>query len=115
MLLLLALFFFFRGRIRTQGPESGVMIQRFNVVERFTHWMTATAFIVLAITGLNYVFGKRLLMPLIGADAFSAWSQWSKLAHTSISWVFMAGVRTEERRGGKEWVSKCRSRGSAYN
>src|SRR3546814_10317369 len=54
--------------------------------------MTATAFIVLAITGLNYVFGKRLLMPLTGADAFSAWSQWSKLAHTSISWVFMAGV-----------------------
>src|SRR3546814_7072331 len=68
------------------------MIQRFNVVERLTHWMTATAFIVLAITGLNYVFGKRLLMPLIGADAFSAWSQWSKLAHASISWVLMAGV-----------------------
>src|SRR3546814_8711848 len=53
MLLLLALFFFFSGRIRAQGPESGVMIQRFNVVERFTHWMTATAFIVLAITGQN--------------------------------------------------------------
>src|SRR3546814_6639164 len=31
-------------------------------------------------------------MPLIGADAFSAWSQWSKLAHASISWVLMAGV-----------------------
>src|SRR3546814_16271954 len=77
---LLALFYFCRGRIRTQGRDSGVMIQRFNVVERLTHWMTATAFIVLAITGLNYVFGKRLLMPLIGADAFSAWSQWSKLA-----------------------------------
>src|SRR3546814_16749390 len=44
------------------------------------------------LTGLNYVFGKRLLMPLIGADAFSAWSQWSKLAHASISWVLMAGV-----------------------
>src|SRR3546814_6688914 len=87
-----ALFYFFRGRIRTQGRDSGVMIQRFNVVERLTHWMTATAFIVLAITGLNYVFGKRLLMPLIGADAFSAWSQWSKLAHASISWVLMAGV-----------------------
>src|SRR3546814_79803 len=31
MLLLLALFYFFRGRIRTQGRDSGVMIQRFNV------------------------------------------------------------------------------------
>lgn len=92
MLLVIAVFYFFRGRIRTQGAESGVMIQRFNLLERFTHWMTATAFIVLAITGLNYVFGKRLLMPLIGADAFSTWSQGSKLAHASISWVFMAGV-----------------------
>src|SRR3546814_11940174 len=36
MLLLLALFYFFRGRIRTQGRDSGVMIQRFNVVERLT-------------------------------------------------------------------------------
>src|SRR3546814_6748186 len=31
-------------------------------------------------------------MPLTGSNAFSAWSQWSKLAHTSISLVFMAGV-----------------------
>ena len=70
------------------GPED----LRFNVLERFTHWMTATAFIVLAITGVNYVFGKRLLMPLIGADAFATWSQWAKLAHNFIAWPFMLGV-----------------------
>src|SRR3546814_6197595 len=78
--------------IRTQAEESGVTIQRFNAIERFAHWVTATSFIILAITGLNYVFGKRLLMPLIGPDAFSTWSQWSKYAHTSTSWLFMAGV-----------------------
>jgi formate dehydrogenase subunit gamma len=92
MLLLLAVFYFYRGRIRTREPESGVMIQRFNALERFTHWLTATAFVVLAITGLNYVFGKRLLMPLIGPEAFATWSQWAKTAHTTISWVFMLGV-----------------------
>src|SRR3546814_20649456 len=54
--------------------------------------MPSTAFSCLACTGLNYVVCKRLLMPLIGADAFSAWSQWSNLAHASISWVLMAGV-----------------------
>ena len=56
-------------------PESGRKILRFNAFERFTHWMTAACFIVLAIIGLNYIFGKRLLMPLIGPDAFAAWSQ----------------------------------------
>jgi len=92
MLILLAVFYMMRGRIRTAAGESGIKIVRFNALERFTHWMTATAFIVLAITGLNYIFGKRLLMPLIGADAFSAWAQWAKYAHNFGSWAFMLGL-----------------------
>lgn len=92
MLAVLAGFYFYRGRIRTLEPETGVTIERFNWAERFTHWVTATAFVILAITGLNYVFGKRLLMPLIGPDAFSAWSQFAKYTHTAMAWLFMAGV-----------------------
>lgn len=92
MLLVLALFYFIRGRIRTQAPETNIKILRFNALERLVHWTTATAFIVLAITGLNFIFGKRLLMPLIGPDAFSAWSQWAKFAHDFGSWAFMLGI-----------------------
>jgi formate dehydrogenase subunit gamma len=92
MLLLLAVFYFVRGRIRTRAPESHIKVQRFNIVERLTHWMTATAFIILAITGLNFVFGKRLLMPLIGPEAFSTWTIWSKYAHDFVSWAFMLGI-----------------------
>ncbi len=92
MLLVLALFYFVRGRIRTQADESGARILRFNALERLAHWITATAFIVLAVTGLNFVFGKRLLMPLIGPEAFSTWSVWAKYAHDFGSWAFMAGV-----------------------
>ena len=44
---------------------------RFNAFERFVHWMTATCFIVLALTGLNITFGKPLLLPLIGPEAFA--------------------------------------------
>src|SRR3954470_118469 len=43
----LALFFLVRGRILTEAPDSGIKIRRFNVLERATHWMTATCFIVL--------------------------------------------------------------------
>ena len=92
ILALLAVFYFIRGRVRTLRPETGVKLLRFNAIERFTHWMTATAFIVLAITGLNFIFGKRLLMPLMGADAFGDWSYWAKFAHDFVSWAFMLGV-----------------------
>jgi formate dehydrogenase subunit gamma len=93
MLIALAAFYFTKGRIALEpDEESGRKILRFNALERFTHWMTATCFIILAITGLNYIFGKRLLMPLIGPDAFAAWSQWGKYAHNFLSWPFMLGV-----------------------
>src|SRR3546814_14091258 len=58
---------------------------------RISHWSSDVCSSDL-ITGLNYVFGKRLLMPLIGPDAFSAWSQWAKYAHNFIAWPFMLGV-----------------------
>jgi formate dehydrogenase subunit gamma len=92
MVLVLAVFFLWRGRIRTEGRESGIKIRRFSMLERANHWMTASCFIVLALTGLNYVFGKRLLFPLIGPDAFAAVTQWAKFAHTATAWPFMLGL-----------------------
>lgn len=93
MLAALLLFLAIKGRIRTERTaETGSRIKRFNWFERLNHWMTATAFIVLAITGVNYFFGKRLLMPLIGPDAFSGWSHWAKFAHNFIAWPFMIGI-----------------------
>jgi formate dehydrogenase subunit gamma len=93
MILALAAFYFTRGRIRLEhSEESGRKIQRFNALERFTHWLTALCFIVLAISGLNYIFGKRLLMPIIGPDAFAAWSQYAKYAHNFLAWPFMLGL-----------------------
>lgn len=93
MVALLAAFYFTKGRIRLEhAEESGQKILRFNAFERFTHWLTAISFIVLAISGLNYIFGKRLLMPLIGPDAFAAWSQYAKYAHNFLSWPFMLGL-----------------------
>ncbi len=93
MVVLLAVFYFTKGRIMLEHNEhSGRKILRFNTFERFTHWMTATCFIILGLTGLNYVFGKRLLMPLIGPDAFSTISQWSKYAHNVLAWPFIVGI-----------------------
>jgi formate dehydrogenase subunit gamma len=60
--------------------------------ERFIHWMTAVCFIVLAISGLNITFGKLTLLPLIGPDAFTGWSQYAKYAHNYLSFPFTIGV-----------------------
>jgi formate dehydrogenase subunit gamma len=90
----LGMFYLMVGTVGGHNQISGQKILRFTWLERFAHWMTATCFIVLAISGLNYVFGKRLLMPLIGPDAFSTWSQWAKYAHNYLAWPFMLGVLT---------------------
>src|SRR5438132_4481701 len=71
----LAAAYFILGRIRISGGRSGRKVPRFTVFERFVHWLTAVSFIMLAISGLNITFGKVLLRPLIGSDAFSAFSQ----------------------------------------
>ncbi len=92
MLAVLVVFYLVRGMVRLEGGRTGRKIIRFNGFERFVHWMTASCFIVLGITGLNMTFGKRLLLPLMSADAFSAWSQWAKYAHNFLSFPFTIGV-----------------------
>jgi formate dehydrogenase subunit gamma len=92
MLVLLVAFYLIRGMVKIESGRSGRVLVRFNAFERFVHWMTATCFIILAISGLNVTFGRKLLLPLIGADAFSAWSQWAKYAHNYLSFPFTLGV-----------------------
>jgi len=92
MLAVLIIFYLIRGMVRLESGRSGRTIVRFTSFERFVHWMTATCFIVLAISGLNITFGRPLLLPLIGHEAFSEWSQWAKYAHNYLSFPFTIGV-----------------------
>jgi formate dehydrogenase subunit gamma len=92
MLLALVIFYLSRGMVRLESGRSGRTVVRFNAFERFVHWMTATCFIILAISGLNITFGRPLLLPLIGFEAFSEWSQWAKYAHNYLSFPFTIGV-----------------------
>jgi formate dehydrogenase subunit gamma len=92
MLGVLILFYLIRGMIRIEAGRSGRVLVRFSALERFVHWMTATCFIILALSGLNITFGKELLLPLIGPEAFSTWSQAAKYAHNYLSFPFTLGV-----------------------
>jgi formate dehydrogenase subunit gamma len=92
MLALLVAFYLIRGMVKIEKGRSGRTLVRFNAFERFVHWMSASCFIVLALSGLNITFGKDLLLPLIGLEAFSTFSQWMKYAHNYLSFPFTLGV-----------------------
>lgn len=92
MLIVLIAFYLIRGRIRIEGGPSGQTLTRFNGFERFMHWLTAACFIVLALSGLNVTFGKALLLPLIGPEAFTNISIVAKWAHNYLAWPFMLGI-----------------------
>jgi len=92
MLALLVLFYLIRGMVRLEAGRSGRVLVRFSAFERAVHWMTATCFIILAVSGLNITFGKPLLLPLMSPEAFTTWSEWAKYAHNYLSFPFTLGV-----------------------
>ncbi|MEM9764172.1 MAG: formate dehydrogenase subunit gamma [Pseudomonadota bacterium] len=89
---LLALFYVLRGRIKIEHGLAGVTIERFKFIERFGHWLLASSFILLALTGLNVLLGKEFLMPLIGKEAFAQISIAGKWVHNNVAWAFMLGL-----------------------
>src|SRR5258708_16281207 len=78
--------------IRMSAGRSGIKIPRFSGFERFSHWLTAVSFVTLGLTGLNITFGKILLLPVIGPDAFSSLSQAAKYIHNFTSFAFVIGL-----------------------
>ncbi len=92
ILALLILFYLVRGRIRIDHGKSGAKIRRFTGIERFAHWTMAVSFIILALTGLNLLYGRELLIPLLGKEAYASITQTGKLLHNTVAFAFMLGI-----------------------
>lgn len=91
-LLALVLFYLVRGKIRIGGEKTGRTITRFKAFERFGHWLLASSFIVLGITGLLSLFGRKVLIPLFGHETFSFIAVGSKWVHNNIAWAFIIAL-----------------------
>ncbi len=98
---LIALFFAYRGRIPISAGPSGRRIERFSALERTAHWLTAGSFVVLALTGLNMLYGRYLFAMDPAGDAgdftavhkaFAAVTYYGKFIHTFIGFSFAVGV-----------------------
>lgn len=92
VVLALAAFMALRGRIKVDHGMSGRTIERFNGVERFAHWLVASCFIVLGLSGLNLTFGLSIVRPIVGPEAFASLTQAGKIAHNYLSFPFCLGV-----------------------
>ena len=91
-ILAIGAFYFAKGPIRLHEPPTGRLIERFNSVERWAHWTVAISFCILALTGLNILFGKYVLLPILGYTLFAWLSTAAKLAHNFVAPVFIAGL-----------------------
>ena len=92
MVALLALFFLLRGRIKIDAGPSGHRLLRFNHVERTVHWLTASTFVVLALTGLNLLYGRYFMPYIVGPEIFAWLTIAGKYAHNYLAFGFMIGI-----------------------
>ena len=88
----IALFALLRGRVRIEGGRSGRTIPRFSQAERTIHWFVAALFILLAVSGLVLMFGRTVLVPLIGKEAHGVLASAMMQGHNLLGPLFILGI-----------------------
>ena len=92
VLIAIGLFYKWRGPIGLHSPLTGKMIERFSSFERIAHWTMAISFCILAVSGLTMLFGKYVLLPLIGHTLFSWLAELGKILHNFVGPIFMFSI-----------------------
>ena len=85
----IALFYLIKGSIKLHGQPTGRLIERFNAVERASHWTMAVSFVFLALTGTIILWGKYLILPWLGYGAFSWLTILGKNIHNFVGPLFI--------------------------
>jgi formate dehydrogenase subunit gamma len=115
VLLAIALFYWRKGSLGGHTPDTGRKIERFTPFERAAHWTNATAFVILAVSGLVMAFGKFVLLPVIGSTLFGWLTYALKTAHNfagpvfAVSLVVVIATFMKDnfpQRGDLAWVAK---------
>jgi formate dehydrogenase subunit gamma len=88
MIVVIALFYVIIGRKDLSEPRTGRKLLRWPLFVRSLHWTVATLFIVLALSGLNLLYGKFVFRSLFGDAVWGAMISASKLAHNYLGPLF---------------------------
>lgn len=89
VLALITVFYLVKGPIKLHGAPTGRLIERFNAVERASHWVMAISFVFLALSGIVILFGKHIVLPWLGYGAFSWLTVVSKNIHNFVGPLFI--------------------------
>ncbi|HLE66940.1 MAG TPA: formate dehydrogenase subunit gamma [Burkholderiales bacterium] len=90
--LIIAAIYFAMGPMKLHEKPTGRLIERFTVAERWAHWVMGISFCVLGVTGLIILFGKHIVLPIIGYTLFSWLSALSKNLHNFVAPLFIASL-----------------------
>jgi formate dehydrogenase subunit gamma len=91
-LLILAAMYFLKGPIMLKHPRTGRLIERFTPTERVVHWTVAISFVILMVSGLAMMFGKHVLMPIIGHTLFGYLTYALKTLHNFVGPLFAVSL-----------------------
>jgi formate dehydrogenase subunit gamma len=86
------LYYLIRGKIRVEAGRSGSVVRRYTTSEMVVHWFLAITFVILALSGLILLFGRWVLIPLLGPEAFSIIAVVSKNLHNYVGLLFSATI-----------------------
>lgn len=82
-------FYVMRGAVELTHPRTGKLVERWSLNERRLHWVGAILFIVLGVTGLSLLYGRHVLIPILGHEGFGAYASVAKWSHNVIGPVFV--------------------------
>jgi len=116
MIVVILGFYLYRGKILIDGPKTGRNIIRFVAFERFCHWVMGVSFILLGLTGLYLIAGRKFLIPWMGHGIYADIAEAGKWVHNNISWAFMISLvfvfiiwvkHNIPDRGDIKWMAKA--------
>jgi formate dehydrogenase subunit gamma len=84
--------YFAKGPVRLHEGLSGRKILRFTLNERVIHWAVAISFCILGLSGLIMLFGKYVLLPVIGYTLFAWLTALGKNLHNFVAPFFIVSV-----------------------
>jgi formate dehydrogenase subunit gamma len=92
VVLAIAALYFTKGPVKAHDKPSGRLIHRFSPIEQVAHWCMAISFVVLGISGLVMLFGKHVLLPVIGYTLFAWLTALCKNLHNFVGPFFIVAT-----------------------
>jgi len=89
---IIAAIYFAQGPVKLHEKPTGRTMDRFSLAERWAHWVLAISFCVLGASGLIMIFGKFVLLPVIGYTLFGWLTALAKNLHNFVAPLFIVSL-----------------------